>query len=67
MFVNERNFHSNFGVDSFLGKPLYITRRWTQEGVLLTCAADSQAIIQLNNSYCNKHRCEACPIACHLL
>ncbi len=43
-----------------------ITRRWTQEGVLLTCAADSQAIIQLNNSYCNKHRCEACPIACHL-
>ena len=40
-----------------------ITRRWTEQGVAIGCAADSQALIQLNNSYCNKHRCHNCQFA----
>ncbi len=40
-----------------------IIRRWTQEGLCINCAADSQALIQLNNSYCKKHRCAECRFA----
>lgn len=39
-----------------------IVRRWRQKGVTIECAADSQAIIQLQKAYCNKYNC----IACHL-
>ncbi len=40
-----------------------ITRKWEQQGVHPTCAADSQALIQLNNAYCNKNRCCYCRFA----
>ena len=37
-----------------------IVRRWTQQGVCINCAADSQALIQLNNAYCKQKRCAEC-------
>ncbi len=40
-----------------------IVRRWTQQGVCINCAADSQALIQLNNAYCKAHRCTECRFA----
>lgn len=40
-----------------------IVRRWTQQGVCIGNAADSQALIQLNNAYCTKQRCQECPLA----
>ena len=40
-----------------------ITRRWSEQGIEIGCAADSQAFIQLNKSYCNKHRCHNCQFA----
>lgn len=43
-----------------------IVRRWTQQGVCINCAADSQALIQLNNAYCKQKRCAECRLAhCH--
>lgn len=40
-----------------------IVRRWTQQGLCINCAADSQALIQLNNAYCKMHRCAECRFA----
>lgn len=40
-----------------------ITRKWANAGVRVNCAADSQAIIQLNNEYCRKKRCTHCRFA----
>lgn len=40
-----------------------IVRRWAERGIRATCAAESQALIQLNNAYCTKHRCHECPLA----
>lgn len=40
-----------------------IIRRWAQKGINATCAADSQALIQLNNAYCAKHKCCECRFA----
>lgn len=40
-----------------------IIRRWTLQGVCIGSAAESQALIQLNNAYCTKHRCLECRLA----
>lgn len=40
-----------------------IIRRWTQKGFNVKCAADSQAIIQLQKNYCDKHKCRECHLA----
>lgn len=40
-----------------------IVRRWTQQGLCINSAADSQALIQLNNAYCKMHRCTECRFA----
>lgn len=40
-----------------------IIRRWTQQGLCINSAADSQALIQLNNAYCKTHRCTECRFA----
>lgn len=40
-----------------------IVRRWTQEGLCINSAADSQALIQLNNAYCKQRRCAECSFA----
>lgn len=39
-----------------------IIRRWTERGICAKNAAESQALIQLNNAYCTKQRCAECPI-----
>lgn len=40
-----------------------IIRRWVQRGIEVECAADSQALIQLQKSYCDRHNCSECHIA----
>ena len=40
-----------------------VVRRWTQQGLCISSAADSQALIQLNNAYCKMHRCAECRFA----
>ena len=40
-----------------------ITRRWAQKGVTVSCAADTQALIQLQKEYCDKQRCSDCHFA----
>ncbi|MBQ7510197.1 MAG: DUF2851 family protein [Prevotella sp.] len=37
-----------------------ITKYWEQLGVKSTTAGDSQALIQLQREYCNKHQCLRC-------
>ena len=44
-----------------------VIRRWQQMDVLPKDAADSQALLQLNDNYCNKRRCLECRIGYHLL
>ena len=44
-----------------------IIRRWHQMGILATDSACSQAILQLNNNYCNTHRCLDCAIGYHII
>lgn len=45
------------------GEENSITRKWAKAGVRVECAADSQALIQLNNAYCRKKRCLECRFA----
>ena len=40
-----------------------IIRGWSKVGLNVTCAADSQALIQLKKEYCNKGRCIECMFA----
>ena len=45
------------------GEDNSIIRRWVQRGIEVECAADSQAIIQLQKGYCDKHNCSECHLA----
>ena len=38
------------------------TRRWIQEGLFLQNAKESQAVIQIVTEYCQKDRCNECPV-----
>ena len=38
------------------------TRRWVQEGLFLQNAKESQAVIQIVTEYCQKERCNECPV-----
>lgn len=40
-----------------------IIRKWREAGVAADCAADSQALIQLQKEYCNKNGCSKCRFA----
>lgn len=44
-----------------------IIRKWRQRGITPTCAADSQALIQLQKGYCDKSNCCNCRIAYELI
>jgi Protein of unknown function (DUF2851) len=44
-----------------------ITRSWDKVGVSAKHAGDAQAMIQLNNQYCEKKRCLHCRVGVHLL
>lgn len=40
-----------------------IIRRWVQNGMTINCAADSQAVMQLQKAYCDKNNCRNCAFA----
>lgn len=40
-----------------------IVRQWKDHGAKIECAADSQAILQLDKRYCRMHRCSECRFA----
>lgn len=40
-----------------------IVRRWKEQGVRADCAADSQALIHLDKSYCSNKKCLECQFA----
>ena len=44
-----------------------IVRRWEETGLSVNCAADSQALIQLNKRYCSMNNCINCKFAYHYI
>lgn len=44
-----------------------IIRRWLSAGVRAENAAQSQALLQLYNEYCQRHRCLQCPLGYYVL
>lgn len=44
-----------------------IVRRWKEQGIMIECAADSQAFIQLNKKYCSVCNCKNCYFAYHYI
>lgn len=40
-----------------------VVRRWREQGFTVSCAADSQALLQLSKAYCSRNRCRDCQIA----
>ena len=45
----------------------HIVRQWRTQGMDIGCAADSQALIQLDRSYCRKCDCRNCNFAYHYI
>lgn len=43
------------------------TRRWREHGVRIRSAFDSQALLQLATEYCDRGRCEECPVGRRIL
>ena len=44
-----------------------IVRKWKEKGIAIECAADSQAILQLDRRYCRLHNCTRCRFAYYYL
>lgn len=44
-----------------------IVRRWKEKGIAVECAADSQAILQLDRKYCRTNNCAECRFAYYYL
>lgn len=44
-----------------------IVRKWKDKGITVECAADSQAILQLDRKYCRLHNCTRCRFAYYYL
>lgn len=44
-----------------------IVRRWKEKGIAIECAADSQAILQLDRRYCRTNNCTRCRLAYYYL
>ena len=44
-----------------------IVRKWKDKGIAIECAADSQAILQLDRRYCSSHNCTKCRFAYYYL
>lgn len=40
-----------------------IVKRWREQGITVECAADSQALLHLNKSYCSNKKCLECQFA----
>ena len=44
-----------------------LLNKWTNLGVKINNAFDSQAYIELYNNFCKKHKCLDCKIGCKIL
>ena len=44
-----------------------IIKRWRGQGVVVDCAADSQALLQLNRRYCRINNCTECHFGYHYI
>lgn len=44
-----------------------IVRKWLEQGITVDCAADSQALLQLNKKYCSTNNCLNCHFAFHYI
>lgn len=44
-----------------------IIKRWREQGVIVDCAADSQALLQLNRRYCRMNNCTECHFGYHYI
>lgn len=44
-----------------------IIKRWREQGVIASCAADSQALLQLHRNYCRENNCTDCHFAFHYI
>jgi hypothetical protein len=44
-----------------------ITRRWTEAGVKIEHALESQALLQLSASYCSKKKCLTCAVGARVI
>lgn len=44
-----------------------IIKRWEESGITVNCAADSQALLQLNKRYCATNNCINCKFAYHYI
>ena len=44
-----------------------IVRKWQEQGIEVDCAADSQALLQLNKKYCSLNKCIDCHFAFHYI
>ena len=44
-----------------------IIKKWKEKGVAIECAADSQAILQLEHRYCRLNNCVGCRFAYHYI
>lgn len=49
------------------GEENSIIRKWKERGLAIKCAADSQAVLQLERKYCRMHNCAACRFAYHYI
>ncbi|MGL5684109.1 MAG: DUF2851 family protein [Marinifilaceae bacterium] len=49
-------------IDELKAESNFITKRWSQFGITFRNAQQSQAVVQLHNEYCTKHRCLQCSI-----
>ncbi len=49
------------------GEENSIVKKWKERGIAVECAADSQALIQLERKYCRAAGCTGCRIACHYI
>lgn len=49
------------------GEENSIVKKWKGKGITIECAADSQAVIQLEKKYCRTCNCTKCRIAYHYI
>ena len=49
------------------GEENSIIRKWRERGLAVNCAADSQAIIQLERKFCRMHNCARCRFTYHYI
>lgn len=54
-------------IHSLKGEENSIVKKWRERGLVINCAADSQAILQLERKYCRMQNCTNCRFAYHYI